>query len=126
MNLSRRDPPREFKVGAAGLTLFHCADVELEANEMVTFVSGQGQEYDVVRKTWGYYATPSIEGRLRTNGFRAALVQNARTIHRFVMLVDMVRVNEWLEYLAFEGLQLLFWLDADSDGNIDQHCDAQL
>ncbi len=75
MRVERRDPPREFQVGP--VTISHCADVELEPDEQITLVSGSGTEYDIVRKSWGYYATPSTNRRLAEHGLRAALTANA-------------------------------------------------
>jgi hypothetical protein len=111
MNIKAQEPPRQFEVGTSGITLSHCADIELAPDELVTFVTSGGAEYDVTRKSWGYYATPSIDGRLADNGFRAALVQNVDTQQRFVVIVDKSRVDEWHEYNRLQRLQILMWLD---------------
>ena len=75
MDLRPNDPPRRFSAGE--VTISHVADLDLEPDEQVTFVSGTGTEYDVARKDWGYYATPSLNGRLAEHGLRAALAVNA-------------------------------------------------
>ena len=53
-----KDPPRRFGAKGAGLedVLHDCAHIELEPNEQVTFKTATGAEYDVTRKSWGYYA----------------------------------------------------------------------
>lgn len=111
MNVDRLDPPRIFEVGITGITLAHCADVRLDPDEMVTFQGPEGREYDVTRKSWGYYATPSLAGRLIANGFRAALVRNVDTRQCFVVLVDTERVEEWRDYNRVERQEVVLWLD---------------
>jgi hypothetical protein len=34
-----------------------------------------GKEYDVAKKDWGFYATPSMNGRLKKFGFKTAIVK---------------------------------------------------
>ena len=63
MKFKPKNPPRTFEVGAeTKYTMSDCASIELEPNEQVTFLAGKA-EYDVTRKEWGYYATPSTNGR---------------------------------------------------------------
>lgn len=111
MKIDRQEPPRTFEVGISGITLAHCADVQLDSDEMVTFVGPGEREYDVTRKSWGYYATPSLAGRLIANGFRAALVRNIDTRQCFVVLVDTERVDEWRDYNRVERQEVVLWLD---------------
>lgn len=114
MKITEIRPPREFKVGrAARITLKDCARVALEHDEQVTFVTQDGNEYDVARKSWGYYATPSTNGRLRDFGFRTALVRSA--IGRYnVMLVERPRQAEFERYLQDEALAVVCWLDDET------------
>lgn len=113
MKVDPREPPRSFAVGAGGeVTISHCADVELEPDEQVTFVTPSGTEFDVVRKSWGYYATPSMNGRLRDHGLRAALVRNAdRRV--YLMLVEGGHEDRFQAYLKAEAQTLVCWLDSD-------------
>jgi hypothetical protein len=107
-------PPREFKVGRdARITLKDCARVALEPDEQVTFVTPEGAEYDVARKSWGFYATPSTNGRLRYFGLRAALVRNAAGRHN-VMLVERARQADFDRYAHAESLAIVCWLDDDA------------
>ena len=64
---------RTFKVGIKKIILKEVAKIKLKENEMITFVSGKS-EYDVVKKEWGYYATPSINGRLKMFNYSTALI----------------------------------------------------
>jgi len=111
MNINAQVPPRQFEVGISGVVLSHCADIELAPDELVTFVSPAGDEYDVTRKVWGYYATPSLAGRLASSGFRPALVRNVDTRQCFIVLVDGSAVDEWRRYNSLERQEVVMWLD---------------
>jgi len=116
MKIDAKTPPRSFPVKGAGLedVLHDCAHIQLEANEQVTFVTPSGAEYDVVRKSWGYYATPSTNGRLKSFNFRTALVR-ASTGRFFVMLAESEKIDDFLAYLAADKQALVCWLDDEKD-----------
>ena len=66
MEFNKKNPPRKFKVGIKKeITIKDCGTIELQNDEQVTFLTGKSAEYDVARKSWGFYATPSINGRLK-------------------------------------------------------------
>lgn len=109
MKITSIDPPREFCVGN-GIVVKNCARIGLQPDEQVTFVTESGAEYDVMRKAWGYYATPSLNGRLRSNGYKTALVRSASGKY-FVMLVEIERVSEFVSYLQAENETFMEWLD---------------
>jgi hypothetical protein len=111
MRIRKNEPPREFRVGDRGIVIRHCADVELGPDEQVTFVAPGGSEYDVVRKAWGYYATPSLDGRLADKGLRGVLVQSEKG-RLFVILVERGREAEFDAYRASEQLRIVSWLDS--------------
>ncbi len=105
------DPPRRFDADGSGR--FAMADVgrlELAADEQVTFTAVQGSEYDVARKSWGYYATPSLNGRLPAKGLRPALTRNAGGRY-FVCLVEAGADRDFDQYLTASGMRVLGWLD---------------
>lgn len=111
MKVVRKDPPRRFAVGAGGrIVLSDCGDIRLLPDEQVTFVAPSGRRYDLAAKEWGFYATPSVNGRLRAEGFRTALVRNPAG-RRYVVLVEEDRMAAFREYLREEGAQVEEWLD---------------
>ena len=115
MKFTPTDPPRAFDAGRGTLVrLRDCARIELEADEQVTFVTGSGAEYDVARKSWGYYAMPSLNGRLPRFGLRAVLVK-APDAKYYVFLVEYGKEVDFQSYLDVEGHVVVWWLDSDND-----------
>lgn len=111
MRFQRVDPPRGFEVGHdAKITMHDCGRIELEPDEQVTFTTPSGGEYDVARKSWGFYATPSLNGRLPRFGLRGVLVKN-RLGKFFVLLVERGREAEFAAYVSAERLDVVVWLD---------------
>jgi hypothetical protein len=113
------DPPRRFGVGTRGGTLEHVGDVALEHDEVVTFHTDSGTQLDVTRKSWGYYATPSLNGRLREHGLRAALAvgvprAEGEPERMYVLLVEAGREHEFQEYVDAERMRVVGWLDTDA------------
>lgn len=105
--------PRTFEVGFGEIIqMKDCGFIELEPNEQVTFTTPSGGEYDLARKDWGFYATPSLNGRLRQFGLRGVLVKN-RIDRYFVMLVEKGREDLFQDYLDIEGMDIVGWMDSD-------------
>lgn len=106
-----KDNPREFKVGTDGhITIKDVGQIYLEPDEQVTFMTPEGAEYDLVRKDWGYYATPSVNDRLKRFGFKTALVRNSKG-QIYIMMVEKDRLESFESYLKAEANFLLQWLD---------------
>jgi hypothetical protein len=104
-------PPREFRPSPGSMTkILDCGKIVLEEDEMVTFLAEGDLEYDVTRKNWGFYATPSINGRLKKFGWKTALVRGVDRKY-YVFLVDALRRHEFSEYIEKEQHQIIEWLD---------------
>ena len=76
---------------------------------MITFKNDQSKEYDVVSKDWGYYATPSINKRLKRNGYRVAITRNKEG-SIYIVIVDEKKIDLWLKYNKDENQELVKWL----------------
>lgn len=111
MKFEPKIPPREFEVGydVKGV-IRDCGTMRLEPDEQVTFVTDDGGEYDLTRKEWGFYATPSLNGRLAGFNLRAVLVKN-RIDRFFVMLVERGKEEAFDRYVRQEPLKIVAWLD---------------
>ena len=62
---------------------------------------------------WGLYLGPSLNGRLKDNGYRAALVCNPQG-KLFLQAVCDGREEAFQAYLKEQGLEVLTWLDHDA------------
>jgi hypothetical protein len=112
MKIKETKPPRPFQVGpAADITLYDCGVIDLADDEQVTFRTADGAEHDFVRKSWGFYATPSVNGRLPSFGLRTALMESVVSGRRYVVVVDGNKIDEFRQYLSDQKLRLLGWLD---------------
>ncbi|MBI5726148.1 MAG: class I SAM-dependent methyltransferase [Planctomycetes bacterium] len=111
MKFFPNDPPREFKVGRDGhITLRDCGRIELSPDEQITLVTQAGGQFDVARKEFGFYATPSLNGRLVRFGLRPALVKSPGDLF-FILLVEKGSEKLFKEYMADEKQVLICWLD---------------
>ena len=113
MKFELKDPPRVFDVGSVTtIKLKDCAHIQLDADEQVTFTTPAGAEYDVVKKPWGFYATPSLNGRLQNFGLRAALIKSPSSRY-YVFLIESGKEAECESYMQIEGHTMVCWLDND-------------
>ena len=114
MKFKLNDPPRVFEARKdAGIWIKGCGRINLKPNEQVTFTTEKGAEYDVARKEWGYYATPSLDGRLRRFGLRAVLVKSSGEEKFYLFLVEKGRERKFREYLRSEGHRIICWMDSN-------------
>ncbi len=112
MKFEPKDPPRRFPVGnSVKFDMQDCGSLRLDSDEQVTFVTAAGAEYDVAAKDWGFYATPSLNGRLEQFGLRGVLIRNRGTGRYFVLLVEHGREAQFDAYCAQENLAVIAWLD---------------
>ena len=103
-------PPREFSP-YPGLTLQDMGDVWLETDEQLTFVTPDGAGNDVVRKEWGFYLTNSLNVRLRSQGFKTALVSSGTNDPRlYVLMVEDSKRKVFDAYLEKYCMRLVVWL----------------
>jgi hypothetical protein len=114
MKIKLNEPARTFRVGHHGeISLKDCAHIVLAPDEQVTFITEAGSEYDVVRKSWGFYATPSLNGRLLEYGLHAALVKSQRTAKFNIFLREQGKEKEFEVYCQENGHEVICWLDRD-------------
>ncbi len=88
------------------------AQIDLEPNEQVTFISKGGVEYDVVKREWGFYATPSMNARLLRFNLRSVLVKTIGDKF-FVALVEKGKEELFESSLEKEKSKIVTWLDTD-------------
>lgn len=106
--------PRVYTVGKnKDISISDLGKIQLKPNEQITFVTENKNEYDFCRKNWGYYATPSINSRLKNENFVTALVSNE--INRiFIMVVEKSMIKEFKAYLKSENQSIVAWFGNES------------
>lgn len=113
MKFNQNDPPRCFSVGnRVKFDMHDCGNLALAPNEQVTFLTDAGGEYDVARKDWGFYATPSLNGRLPGFGLSAVLIRNTLIGRYFILLMEHDQEEAFNAYLEQESLEIIAWLDS--------------
>ena len=115
MNIYPQNPARNFKVGKPEnkVVMKDCGKIILEPDEQITFKTETGAEYDLARKDWGFYSTPSLNGRLSSFGLRGVLIKNRETARFFVLLVEKGKEALFDKYCKLENLAVISWLDCD-------------
>ena len=109
MRTELREEPRVFGVKKFSIKDF--GKVYLDDDEMLSFVTKSGKELDFTAKSWGFYATPSVNSRLKNQGFKTALVVNESN-QLYIMAVEKEKLNEFFDYLKDEqDNRVLCWLD---------------
>jgi len=108
MKVNWRDKPRTFEV--RGVKLAEMGKISLEADEMVTLVDEAGKECDITAKSWGYYLGPSLNGRLKRQGYKTALVLG-ESGKIFLHVVDPAKMDDFKAYLVEQSGVVLCWLD---------------
>ena len=111
MKFFENSPPRKFKVGLdESIELKDYGKIFLEDSEQVTFVMENGKEHDFTAKSWGFYVTPSVNGRLKKFGLKTALIKNSFEKY-YVVVVDPQKMEKFEDYLKNENQTVVQWLD---------------
>jgi len=109
MRLELKDEPRTF--GVKGHEIKDFGKISLAYDEMISFKTENGKEYDFVAKEWGFYASPSINSRLKNEGFKTALVVNDNN-QLYVMAVEEDKIEIFKSYLKEnQDNRIICWLD---------------
>lgn len=109
MKLEIKDTPRKFSVGDIEIKDF--GKINLNENEMLSFKTTSNKEYDFTAKEWGFYASPSLNSRLKKEGFKTALVVN-ETNQLYIMVVENDKIDIFKKYLKDnQDNRLICWLD---------------
>ena len=102
--------PRLFKVNNIEVKDF--GKIKLATNEMVSFVTKSKKEYDFTAKDWGFYVTPSINGRLKKEGFAIALVKN-KLGKTYIMAVEKEKIKIFNKFCTNKKKKVLKWYNLD-------------
>jgi hypothetical protein len=102
--------PRKYNVGLDNnITIKDLGKIELKPNEQLTFTNGK-YEYDLCKKDWGFYSTPSINKRLKKFNFEVYLVKNSLN-NIYLWTIEKKNKNKFLKYLKDENHTIVTRLD---------------
>lgn len=111
MKVSLKSPPRIFKPRKdKPIEISDMGDISLDPNQQLSFVNKKGKRHDFAAKDWGFYATPSVNSRLKNEGFKTALVTNEYG-QIYIMVVDQEELESFEKYCKDESQKVLEWLD---------------
>ncbi|MBA2587450.1 MAG: hypothetical protein H0U98_02385 [Alphaproteobacteria bacterium] len=117
MKIIPKQPPGHFNVGTHdNVKISDMGEIFLAPDQQVTFVTESGLRHDFCRKIWGNYATPSINGRLKREGFKTALVESHNG-QIYVMVIEPPFRDKFDAYCQTEKQQVLSWLDEHTAKN---------
>ena|SRR3990167_4078552 len=109
MRLKIKKQPRAFEF--KGVKIKDFGKIYLGENEMVSFVTKSGRECDFTAKNWGFYLGPSLNSRLKRQGFKVALILNEHK-QLYIHAVEKNRMAAFKKYLKTNQNNLvLCWLD---------------
>jgi hypothetical protein len=99
--------PRLFTVNNSEIK--DCGKIKLDKNELISFVTKSNKEYDFAAKDWGFYVTPSINGRLKKEGFKVAIVKN-KNEKIYIMAVEKNKIKLFKKYCSDQQERVIKWL----------------
>ena len=114
-----KKPPREFNV--SGFIIKDFGKIHLGENEMISLVTKSGRECDFTVKEWGFYPTPSLNHRLKNEGFKAALVRYPGD-KIFINIVEKDKMDLFYKYLKSHQDQpkVIIWLEELDGPGLDR------
>ena len=108
MKVYKKKKPRIFLVSKKNnIFLKDVGRVYLQENENLTITSKNKKNFEICRKSWGYYATPSLNFRLKKSGLKAVLVKQKKKY--FILLVDVKKKKEFYYYKKIENYKIIKW-----------------
>lgn len=109
MDHNFKKKPRVYTVGKnKNISISDLGKIHLKSDEQLTFITENKNEYDFCRKEWGFYATPSINSRLKNENFLTALVSNENN-RIYIMVVEKSKMKKFRAYLKSENQTIVAW-----------------
>jgi hypothetical protein len=84
----------------------------MEEDELLSIYHPKGNKYDVVCKSWGFYATPSFNPSLNKEGFFVFSIRNELG-RIYVVLVRSENISDFEAYCLSEKLKITRWLETE-------------
>ena len=107
MKIKISKKPRKFSV--QDVTITDYGKIFIDSNQMISFVTKSKKKYDFTCKEWGFYISPSINSRLKKEGFKIAQVKNKKGKF-YLMAVEREKKSSFKSYCFDQQLKILKWL----------------
>ena len=99
---------RRYNIGPVCIT--DVASIVLNNDEQITLMEkNYNFQYDICKKNWGYYATPSLNYRLKKNNLSSYIVKCKNNNKIFIHLVKKSKKKDYLLYLKSENMEIINW-----------------
>ncbi len=109
MKAKFKKKPRIFE--AKGVKIKDCGIIYLGKDEMISFATKSGRKCDFTAKKWGFYLGPSVNSRLRNEGFKVALVLNENG-QLYINAIEKDKIKLFKKYLKTnQNNKVVCWLD---------------
>lgn len=103
MKLKQKNPPRKYLCGPKhDVEISDCGELSLEDDEMISLRFRKGSQLDIVKKQWGFYGTPSLNVRLKKEGFIVYLTKSHEK-RFYVLLAHRRKLAAFFRYLKTEN-----------------------
>ena len=106
---------RKFAVGKGkDIILVDKGSVYLNNNENISVHFNKKINYDVAKKSWGFYPLPSINKRLKKFKLKAVIVESRNFNTYFIMLVveNKKKMVDFKKYCKKENIKIIAWLNS--------------
>ena len=81
--------------------------IRLKTNEQITFYFNRSN-YDVIKKNWGLYISPSLQKRCLKAGFKAVIISKNK--NSYVAFVHKKKIKLFIDFLKKENYKLKVWI----------------
>lgn len=114
MQIFKKKKPRKYHAGN-NVFIKDCGKILLNSDEQITFITKKKNQYDLAKKNWGFYATPSINSRLKKFKFRTAIIKSLNSGKYFIFILEKGKEKAFNKYLKQENFKVILWFDKKSD-----------
>lgn len=105
--------PRTFKLGNFTMIdhgKIHFMSEQKDTNEFFSLTNAKNMECDIAATSWGYYLGPSLNSRLKNQGFRSAIMVNKMS-QLYIVAIDEGEMEKFNSYIKQNDLKVITWLD---------------
>tara|TARA_Y100000816_G_C25584367_1_gene314077 strand:- start:87 stop:470 length:384 start_codon:yes stop_codon:yes gene_type:complete len=105
---------RKFVVGKSKeITLIDKGSIYLNNDNNISIHYDKKVNYDIAKKSWGFYPLPSINKRLKNFNLKAVIVESKNFNTFFIMLVinNKKKIRDFKIYCKKENINIISWLN---------------